>query len=312
MISRRSAFAALASAAFALSGLSAPALAQASKLKAVASFSILADLVHQVGGDRVEVTALVGPNGDAHVFSPTPADATKVANAQIVFVNGLGFEGWMNRLVKSSGSKASIVTASSGIEALENEEGHGHGHSHAGHNHGDLDPHAWQDVANAKIYVVNIRDGLIKADPAGKEAYEAYAKSYLAKLGALDAEVKAAIGSIPKDRRKVITTHDAFGYFAKAYGMKFLAPQGVSTDAEASAADVAKIVTQIKAERIPAVFLENISNSQLIEQIAKESGAKIGGRLYSDALSDQNGPASTYIDMIRNNVQALQGALSNS
>jgi zinc/manganese transport system substrate-binding protein len=311
MISRRSILTALASAAFALSGLSAPASAQEPKVQAVASFSILGDLVRQVGGDRVEVTTLVGPNGDAHVFSPTPADATKVSNAKIVFVNGLGFEGWTNRLVKSSGSKASIVTASSGVKALKNEEGHGHGHSHAGHNHGDLDPHAWQDVANAKIYVANIRDGLIKADPAGKKTYEANARSYLAKLEALDVEVKAAVGAIPKNRRKVITTHDAFGYFAKAYGMEFLAPQGVSTDAEASAADVAKIVKQIKAERIPAVFLENVSNSQLIEQIARESGAKIGGRLYSDALSDQSGPAGTYIDMIRNNLQALQGALSS-
>jgi zinc/manganese transport system substrate-binding protein len=309
MISRRSALAALASVAFVFSGLNAPALAQTSKLKAIASFSILADLVHQVGGDRVEVTALVSPNGDAHVFSPTPADATKVANANIIFVNGLGFEGWINRLVKSSGSKASLVTASTGVNALKNQEGHGH--SHAGHNHGDLDPHAWQDVTNAKIYVANIRDGLIKTDPTGKETYEANAKSYLAKLDALDAEVKSTIGIIPKERRKVITTHDAFGYFAKAYGMEFLAPQGVSTEAEASAADVAKIVRQIKTERIPAVFVESISDPRLIEQISRESGAKIGGRLFSDALSDQSGPAGTYIDMIRNNVKAFQAALSS-
>lgn len=311
MTSRRSALAALASAALILSGLAAPALAQAAKVKTVASFSILADLVQQIGGDRVELTALVGPNGDAHVFSPTPADATKVANAKILFVNGLGFEGWINRLVKSSGSKASIVTVSSGVKELKTEEEHGRGRSHAGHGHGDLDPHAWQDVANAKIYVANIRDGLIKADPAGKEAYEANAKSYLAKLDALDAEVKAAVGAIPKERRKVITTHDAFGYFAKAYGMTFLAPQGVSTEAEAAAAGVAKIVRQIKAERIPAVFLENISDPRLIEQVARESGAKIGGRLYSDALSDKAGPAGTYIEMIRNNVKAFQQALSS-
>jgi zinc/manganese transport system substrate-binding protein len=313
MISRRSVLAALGSVAVCLS-MPAATRAQTPKLKAVASFSILADLVHQIGGDRVEVTSLVGPDGDAHVFSPTPADATKVANARVVFVNGLGLEGWIGRLVKSSGSKAPVVTASAGVKAIKGEgEEHGHGkkeHGNSDHDHGDLDPHAWQDVQNAKIYVANIRDGLIKADPDGKDAYESNASAYLAQLDALDAEVKASIGAIPKDRRKIITTHDAFGYFGRAYGMDFLAPQGVSTDSEASAADVAKIIRQIKTARIPAVFLENISDPRLIERIAKESGAAIGGRVYSDALSDAGGPAGTYVDMIRNNVKAFREALS--
>ncbi len=306
MLTRRTAMAALFPATIALSWLSAPALAQAPKLKVVASFSILADLTSQVGGDRIEVSALVGPDGDAHVFSPKPADAKKVADARVVVVNGLGFEGWMNRLLRSSGSKAALVTASTGVRPLRSEE---HGHDHAGHSHGEFDPHAWQDVTNVKVYVTNIRDGLVKADPAGKETYEANAKAYLAELDALDAEVKAAVGSIPQERRKVITTHDAFGYFSKAYGLEFLSPQGVSTDAEASAADVARIVRQIMTERIPAVFLENISDPRLIERISKESGARIGGRLYSDALSKPNGPAGTYIDMIRSNVMEITKAL---
>lgn len=315
MISRRSAVALVASVALVIVAGSAPALAQEAKVKAVASFSILGDLVRQVGRDRVEVSTLVGPNGDAHVFSPSPADAAKVSDAKVVFVNGLGLEGWFKRLIKASGSKAAVVTVSTGVTPIQGEEGE-HGASknkgaHAGHNHGSLDPHAWQDIDNAKIYVGNIRDGLIKADPAGKDVFVANAQRYLTQLDALDEEVKAAIGAIPMARRKIITTHDAFGYFAKAYGMTFIAPQGVSTEAEASAADVAKIVRQIKAEHIPAVFLENISDPRLMEQIAKESGAKIGGRVYSDALSPPNGPAATYIDMIRNNVREFRQALAN-
>jgi zinc/manganese transport system substrate-binding protein len=180
-----------------------------------------------------------------------------------------------------------------------------------GHDHGALDPHAWQSVGNVKLYVANIRDGLIAADPAGKADYEANAAAYLAKLDALDREVKAAVAAIPRDRRKIITSHDAFGYFEKAYGVSFIAPQGVSTEAEASAKDVARIIQQIRRDKIPAVFLENVSDPRLIERIAKESGAKVGGRLYSDALSGEGGPAGTYIDMMRHNIRALSAALSS-
>ncbi|MFL5121662.1 MAG: metal ABC transporter solute-binding protein, Zn/Mn family, partial [Microvirga sp.] len=176
---------------------------------------------------------------------------------------------------------------------------------------GNLDPHAWQSVANARIYVANIRDALVKADPAGTDVYEANARDYLEKLDALDKDVRAAIDAIPRDRRKIITSHDAFGYFQKAYGVTFVAPQGVSTEAEASAKDVAKIIRQIRREKIPAVFLENVSDPRLLERIAKESGARIGGRLYSDALSGANGPAGTYIDMMRHNIRALSAALSS-
>ncbi len=281
-----------------------PALA-AEKVKAVASFSILADLVRQVGGERVEVSTLVGPNGDAHVFQPSPADANRVAGARLLFMNGLGLEGWIDRLARASETKATTVVVSAGVRPIAGHDEHaGHGHEH------HLDPHAWQDVANTKIYVTNIRDALVAADPGGREAYEANAARYLAELDALDAEVRAAVARIPASRRKIITTHDAFGYFAAAYGLEFIAPQGVSTDAEASAKDVARIIRQIKTQKIPAVFLENVSDPRLLQRIAKEGGARIGGKIYSDALSQEGGPASTYIDMIRNNVHAFSAALT--
>ena len=279
----------------------APALAQ-ERIKVIATFSILADLTRNVGGDRVEVDALVGPNGDAHVYAPAPADAKKVADAKAVVTNGLGFEGWIARLVKASGTKAPIVVASKGVKARKAEGGHDHGH-------GGSDPHAWQSVGNVKTYVDNIRDALASADPAGKGTYEANATAYLGKLDALDREIKDAVARIPPERRRIITTHDAFGYFKAAYGVDFIAPQGVSTESEASARDVARIITQIRRQKIPAVFLENVSDPRLSKRIADESGARVGGTLYSDALTDQNGPAPTYIDMIRHNVRALSTAL---
>jgi zinc/manganese transport system substrate-binding protein len=273
------------------------------KVKAVASFSILGDMVKQVGGDRVDVVTLVGPNGDAHVFSPTPADAKTLAGAQLFFVNGLGFEGWMERLEKSSGFKGRLVVASTGVKprSMVEEEG--------GTPETITDPHAWQDLANGKLYVANIRDGLIAADPDGKAVYEANAAKYLDAIAAEEAAVKEAIASLPPARRKIITSHDAFGYFGAAYGLEIIAPGGVSTESEASAQDVAKIIRQIKAENIPAVFLENVTDHRLLDQIARETGAKIGGTLYSDALSEPGGPAPTYIDMMRHNIRELSKAL---
>ena len=276
--------------------LATPSFAQ-EKLKVVATFSILSDLVKNVGGDRVDARTLVGPNGDAHVYQPSPSDAKTLADAKVVFVNGLGFEGWMERLIKASGSKAPVVTATKGVKPRKSDDV------------GGADPHAWQSVANAKIYVANIRDGLSAADPAGKASYEASAAAYLAQLDALDAEVKAAIEKIPADRRRIITTHDAFGYFAAAYGVSFIAPQGVSTESEVSAKDVAKIITQIRKQRIPAVFLENVTDDRLLKRIGAESGARIGGTLYSDALTDGQGAAPTYLDMMRHNVRQLAQAL---
>jgi zinc/manganese transport system substrate-binding protein len=292
-----------------LAGL-VPANGQERKPHVVASFSILGDLVRQVGGDRVEVIALVGPNGDAHVYQPSPADASRLVQAKLIVVNGLGLETWMDRLIRASGSKASVVTASKGIKPLKAEADE-HSHGAGVHHTRAFDPHAWQNVANVKVYITNIRDALVQADPDGKATYEANAKSYGAKLDQLESEVKAAIANIPAGKRKIITTHDAFGYFAKAYGMQFIAPQGVSTDAEASAKGVAKIVRQIRTHKIPAVFLENVSDPRLMLQIARESGGKIGDKVYSDALSEPDGPAATYIDMMRHNIRAFSQALTS-
>ncbi len=267
------------------------------RLNIVASFSILGDFAENVGGERVSVTTLVGPDGDVHVYAPAPADAKKILDARLVIINGLGLEGWLPRLVQSAGSKATVVTASQGVAPRKLGS--------------DADPHAWQSVANAKMYVANIRDALVAADPAGAATYRANAERYLAKLDALDREVRDAIAQIPEARRKVISTHDAFGYFAAAYGIEFIAPQGVSTESEVSARDIAGIITRIRAGRIPAVFLENISDPRLIRRISAETGARIGGTLYSDSLTGEKGDAPTYIDMVRHNIRALTSALAN-
>jgi zinc/manganese transport system substrate-binding protein len=267
------------------------------RLNVVASFSILGDLAKNVGGDKVDVTTLVGPNGDVHVYTPAPSDAKKNADARLLVMNGLGLEGWLPRLVQSAGSKATIVTASNGIAPLQLGS--------------DADPHAWQSVANVRIYVANIRDALIAADPADAAVFRANAERYLGELNALDAEVRAAIAKIPPERRKVITTHNAFGYFAAAYGVTFVAPVGVSTESEPSARDIATLIQQIKAEKIPAVFLENLGDDRLIRRIAAETGAKAGGTLYSDSLTDEKGPAPTYIALVRHNIKALTSALGN-
>jgi zinc/manganese transport system substrate-binding protein len=280
--------------AFAFALVASPLRAEG-RLNVVASFSILADLVKNVGGDKVNVTSLVGPNGDIHVYAPAPSDARTVGEVKLLVINGLGLEGWLPRLVQSSGSKAAIVTASNGIAPLSQGS--------------QADPHAWQSVANAKIYVANIRDALAAADPADAASFRTNADRYLAELGALDAEVMAAVATIPPERRRVISTHNAFGYFAAAYGIEFIAPSGVSTENEPSARDIAAIIRQIKTEKIPAVFLENISDDRLIRRIAAETGAKVGGTLYSDSLTVEKGPAPTYIDLVRHNIKALTSAL---
>jgi zinc/manganese transport system substrate-binding protein len=290
-------------------------------LEVVASFSILGDMVKTVGGDRIQVTTLVGSNGDAHVFEPTPADARAIADAKVVFINGLGLEqGWMPRLIEASGYKGPVVVTSKGIKPLrmeeeEDEQGkeeasaHEHGH---GKPHMVDDPHAWQNLANGKIYVENIVAGLSAADPAGAETYRANGQAYIIEIDKLDAEVRARLATIPQARRKIVTTHDAFQYFGKAYGLELLAPEGVSTEAEASAEDVAKLIRQIRKDRITAVFFENMSDNRLLTQISKETGARIGGTVYSDALSAPDGPAPTYLAMFRHNLQEFTQALAGS
>jgi len=291
-----------------------PAFA-ADRLPVVASFSILGDMVSRVGGDRVSVTTLVGPDGDAHVYEPTPNDVKAVAGAKLLVVNGLGFEGWMNRLAEASGYAGPVTVASEGVkprEMAEDEDHHDHDEAdHAAHDHHGVDPHAWQDVANAVIYVKNIAAGLDAADPDGKATYDANAAAYVAELEALDAEARAAMAALPADRRKIITSHDAFGYFGAAYGLELLAPEGVSTESEATAADVAGIIRQIREDAIPAIFVENIKDRRLIDQIAAETHAVVGGELYTDALSAKDGPAPTYVDMIRHNIGTLTEALTS-
>jgi len=269
------------------------------KLRVVASFSILGDLVREVGGEKVDARVLVGANGDVHAFQPSPTDAQALKKAGLIVVNGLGLEGWMTRLVASSGAKAPVVVASQGVTTIEGEEDGKKG----------VDPHAWQNIANAKIYAANIRDGLVAADPADADYFKTRTDKFLARLDATEAKVRAAIAEIPEKNRRIVTTHDAFGYFAAAYGFEFLAPQGISTDSEPSAKDIAKLIEQIKREKIPAVFLENISDPRLMKRIGAESGAKIGGALFSDALSNGEGPAPTYIDMMNHNMEELKKAL---
>jgi len=405
-------------------------------------------LVKNIGGEHITLNTLVGADGDAHVYQPTPADAHAVSAARLVFVNGLGFEGWLERLIKASGFEGVQVDATEGIEAIPFEKGDEHGeggqafewagvfelspgsykwsfakidgkyadpavgmvilqadgveaaeekaekllkssnavarnhndvlvaqdtayaltfdgsreltvfsvniykegryafftghmpvefeadehffkdaagkdveplaqrpdtghHGHHGHGHGAVDPHAWQNPENVVTYVNNIAASLIKIDPANKAAYNRNRDVYVAELKTLDASIQARINKVPESKRTVVTSHDAFGYFAKRYGLKFEAPQGMSTESEASAKDVAKLIMQIKKEAISAVFVESITDNRLMEQISRETGAKIGGTLYSDALSGPEGPASTYLDMMRHNSLVILEALSS-
>jgi len=292
----------------------------ADPLKAVASFSILGDIVREVGGQDVSVATLVGPDGDAHEYEPTPGDAKKLSAAGVLFVNGLDFETWMPRLAKSSGFSGLTVVASKGVTPRKfaeaggshDHDGHDHDHGHdhkGGHHHGDADPHAWQDLSNGVIYARNVAEGLAAADPARADAYRERARAYIARMRALDADVRKTFAAIPAERRKVVTSHDAFGYFGAAYGVAFIPAMGMSTDAEPSAGDVARIIGQVKRERVPAVFVENISSPKLVQQIAREAGAKVGGTLYSDALSKAGQPGATYLEMFEWNARQLAAAL---
>ena len=272
------------------------AAAQAERpLRVVASFSILADLLRNVGGDAISVSTLVGPNADAHVFEPSPADARRLADAELVVVNGLGFEGWLGRLVKASGYRGPLVTASAGI---------------APRNLGSVpDPHAWQDLAHARRYVMNLRNALARARPAAADVCQQNAAHYIARIDALDADVRKTLASIPKEQRRVITSHDAFGYFGAAYGVEFLAPQGLSTDSEASAAAVARLIDEIRRQDVRAVFVENITDPRLVERIAREGHVTVGGGLYSDALSPPGTEADSYLKLFAHNAATIAAAL---
>ncbi len=332
-------------------------------LPVVATFSILGDMVAQIGGEHIALTTLVGADGDSHVYQPTPQDARAVADAELLFMNGLEFEGWLERLAEAASFDGELVVATTGIEPIEfdGHEGHddhddehgdhdkhddddehddhdhdehddhgddkdhddhdhdkqdGHdGHEdhagHEGHDHGEFDPHAWQSLDAAIIYADNIAAGLAKIDPDNAGDYYANRASFVAQIEALEEEIHALMDAIPADKRTVVTSHDAFGYFGRDYNLEFLAPQGLSTNSEASAADVAALIEQIKEGGISAVFVESLTDSRLIEQIANETGAIIGGTLYPGALSGPEGPAPSYLHMMRHNAKTLSQALSN-
>jgi len=334
-------------------GASSAAMAE-QKLAVISSFSILGDLVSEVGKEHVAVTNLVKINGDAHVFSPNPQDAKAISKAQLVVINGLQFEGWMPRLIEAANYKGVQVIAANGIEELKttgggckhehhdheqhndehehhdhelhndehehhdheqhNDEHEHHDHEqhndeHEHHDHGDIDPHAWHSIKNVKVYVHNIAQGLIQVDPENRLDYQQNATNYIQKLDQLALKLNSQLATIPEAQRKVITPHDAFAYFARDFNVTFLSPQGTSTGSEASAADVAKLIKQIRHDNINAVFMENIADNRLIEQISRETNAKVGGKLYSDALSAPGQSAATYLEMMQYNVDTIVNAL---
>jgi zinc/manganese transport system substrate-binding protein len=275
------------------------------KLQVIASFSIIGDMVKQVGGDKVEVTTLVGPNGDVHLFEPSPEDAKNIANADIIFVNGLGMEGWLDRLISSSGYDGQVVELAKNVKTINISEKKDDKPAVA-------DPHAWQDISNGKIYIDNIRNALVKRDKKNAKVYEQNAQKYIVRLSDLNSWVKNEINKVPSGKRKVITSHDSFRYFAEAYDIEFFAPQGISSDSQPSAGDMAKLEDQMLRKEIKAVFFENMTDQRLTRQLEKDVGAKIGGVLYSDALSEPTGPAGTYFDMFKNNVPKLVTAMKGN
>lgn len=285
--------------------------AHAEPLRVVTSFSILADVVRNLGGERVQVDTIIAHDEDAHGYQPRPSDSRKLREAQVVIANGLGFDAWIERLTQASGGSGVLVIASEGARLLERSDAHhdhGHGHGH-GHGHDDEhDPHLWQDVANVRLFAANIAKALIAADPAGEQAYRANLSRYDAELAALDAEIRQQLASLPAGRT-VVTSHEAFAYFGAAYGVRFLAASGVSASSEPSAAGVARLIRQIRKEKAAAVFLENISDPRMMERIGKETGARVGGTLISDALSGPDGSAPTYVAMMRHNLATLLAAL---
>ena len=325
----------LSSAAMAVAVVSVMPLASAAEskpLNVVASFSILADMVHQVGGDDVIVTSLVGPNEDAHVFDPSPADVKALAQADVVVMNGLGFEGWIDRLVKSSGFKGKLVVATEGIKPIEidsakkqdpkahddhkhDDHKHEHDkhaqdkHAHDHHDHGAFDPHAWQDLGNAKIYVENIRRALVQIRPEAATDIDLRTEKYLGEIEALDKAIRARLAEIPASDRRVIVSHGAFEYFAKAYGIEFFSLRGWTTEQEPSAADVARLIREIKHDKVRGLFVENMTDPRLMNRISEETGVRVGGELYSDALSAPGTVADTYLKMFAYNAQQIWTAL---
>jgi zinc/manganese transport system substrate-binding protein len=296
---RRAVLPALAATALARP-LGARAQQQVRPFQVVASFSILADMVRQIAGEDggVEVRALAGPETDAHAFQPRPSDAEAVRGAAAVVRNGLGFEPWLDRLLRSAGHRGVVVTASDGVETIRGPSGHGHGADAP-------DPHAWQDAGRARTYAARIGEGLAKANPLRAEAWREAAAAYAARLDGLDRYLRGRVAEVPPERRVVVTSHESFGYFGAAYGVRFLAPQGIAAGAQPSAAQMAALVRQIRAERITAVFLDGPGSQATMERLARETGVRLRGRLFADTLSSPDGPAPSYEAMQRHNVGLL-------
>ncbi|MCY4222267.1 MAG: zinc ABC transporter substrate-binding protein [Thiotrichales bacterium] len=362
MITRRALLksTAVAAAVAATAAVLAPASAESdAPIRVVATFSILGDMVSRIGGEHVAVTTLVGPDGDAHVYRPTPTAARAVSEADVLVVNGLDFEGWLDRLIESADFGGVHVVATAGIEPITFEDDHGDGHGdghegghddheehgdehdehaehtghdghdehdehaehdaheghdehdgHHGHHHGAFDPHAWQSLRNAVTYVDNVTAALAKIDPDHASVFYRNRAAYVAEIEALDAEIGGLLAELPEGARTIVTSHDAFQYFGRDYGLAFIAPQGISTESEASAKDVVRLIELIRSEGIRAVFLENIADPRLLKRIADETGATVGGTLYPGALSGPEGPAPTYLDMMRHNARTLAQALA--
>ena len=279
------------------SSVASASLAQ-DRVRIVASFSILGDMVEQVVGEHADVTTIVGPDTDAHVYQPSVADARAVADADIIFVNGLGFETWSDTLISESGTNASVHVATTGVTIVTVD--------------GETDPHAWNSLQNGVIYVNNIATTLSEIMPEKSEAIEVNRKAYVSQLLALDTATKTTLANLPSDKRTVVTAHDAFGYLADAYDMTFLAPVGIDTEAEPSAQELAVLIEQLKTDGAAALFVENITNPALVQQIANETGLTIGGRLFSDALSERGGPATSYLAMFEHNLKTLLNALGGN
>ena len=292
----------LALSTLAASGLLFSQAQAAEPISVVASFSILGDLAQVVGGDLVKVTTLAGPDADAHEFAPSPAHAKAVLSARLFVVNGLNFEPWAQKLAKSAGYKGETVVASKGVTPHEMA-------AETGHAHAEADPHAWQNPLNVVLYVNNIAAGLTKVDPSGAATYQANAEAYAKQLKDFDAQAKTQLDAIAQPKRKVITSHDAFGYLAARYGITMLAPEGANTDSQPSAKHVAQLIRQIKREKIKAVFVENMSNPKLIAQLSKDAGVSVGATLFSDALSNASGPAPTYLKMMNHNLTQLAAGM---
>lgn len=296
--------------ALALLFASSLAGAQAAEpLQVVTSFSILADMARQIGGEQIEITSLVAPDSDIHAFTPSPTQARTLSQADVLIFNGLQLEGWLTRLIEASDYDGVRVTASDGISALtgdDHEDDHGHDNDH-----GEADPHAWLDVGRAQQYVANIRDGLIEADPDNAARYRDNAKRYLDELKALDKDIRSSMAAIPEAQRVVVTNHQAFGYFGDAYDVRFLSPAGLSTASAPSAAEMARLIDVIRDNQVPALFIENNANPGIIHQLAEETDLSIAGILYSGALAS-SGEASTYTGMMRHNAALLREGLTTT